>query len=90
MLNVNIKGTIKKILFMSEKSCMFIFETGEGQELEGTLIKDTIHLVDKIALGKPCTFKGNITLNKKATGGNMFYKNVFYVNDIQPEQELTA
>lgn len=86
MIPVNIKGTVKEILFSTGKTCGFII-SNEHDELMGTITTKRLELADKIELGREYSFTGNICLYRRTVDDRERKNNVFYVTNIKSESE---
>lgn len=83
MIEINIIGTVKEILWKSERSCKLLIENSNG-ELAGTITRARKELADKIAPGKEYHFKGDIAAYKKGmNNGGIYIENTFYILDLE-------
>lgn len=82
MISVDIKARIKEIRFKGDKSCIFIIETEEENELQATITRTNIHLADEVKEGQEIELKGNIAAYRKIKNEVEFIDNILYVNSI--------
>lgn len=82
MIKAEVEGTIKDIIYKSEKSCKFII-INQDKELLCTITKRNIDLMDTIKEGQSFKLKGTIRAFTKANDKGKFIDNVFYVDDLE-------
>ena len=82
MISVDIKARIKEIRFKGDKSCIFIIETEEKNELQATITRTNIHLADLVEEGQEIELKGSITAYRKVRDEIEFISNILYVDSI--------
>ena len=82
MISVDIKGRIGEIRYKGNRSCIFIIETEEENELQCTITKQNIHLADLVKEGQEIQLKGNITAYRRYRNDKELINNILYVNSI--------
>jgi len=83
MIEINIIGTVKEILWKGERSCKLLIENSNG-ELTGTITRARIELADKIIPGKVYNFIGDIAAYRKGmNNGGTYIENTFYILDLE-------
>lgn len=87
MINININGTVEKIVWKGERSCTFIIANDIGKLL-GVITMSKLKLVDKVIEGQEYNFIGDIALHKRDSDTNTYYDNSFYVNDIDAIERI--
>jgi hypothetical protein len=84
MIELKIKGKIKEIDYMGEKSCLFVLE-GEQGDILGTIAGSSrMHkLSEFIEVGKQVEVDGFLEVYRRTKGDSVYRSNTFNVIDIK-------